>query len=364
MQKVEGSSLADTYEYFHKPVARVYAGKTEIEVKKGIYLESVDVCASVGKEPDMAVLVYRVGKLPEKNLEAFEGNLAVGQVMEIKAGYGNRITRIFLGYLHEVEVSDFMRGYVEYTLLCLDVKALMKKNSIFQVSGTQKVQQILDEILDTKKYQDFIDKKEVGALPKSMNQDCVIRGETHYDWLCGLAEYLDYEFFCGRGSLIFRKAAKGSKLLTISEKCGLLMVRTRVSMTGQTGNVNVCSYNRKDVKLSASAEWTGIKEPFGKKAAQALQGYTRFLWDMELETGEQATFRAQAIMDRAARQCSRMEAVNIGIPEIEPGICIKLEGDTVGSLKGTIYVDEVRHLLDGKGYKTTFKGVRTNDSVL
>lgn len=361
MQKVDGCSLADDYEDFHRPVARVYADREELAADEGVYLESVDVSASSGQEPDMAVLVYRVRRLPEKNLKAFEAKLAVGQVMEIKAGYGNKLTRIFLGYLHEAEACSSMWDYVEYTLLCLDVKGLMKKNSIFQVSGAKKIQQMLDEILDTPKYKAFMDRKEVDALPQSMNQDCVIKGGTHYDWLCCLAEYLDYEFFCGRGSLIFRKAGKGDKLLTLSERCGLLMVRTRVSMAGQTGSINISGYNRKDMKLAAAAEWPGVTGPFGQKLAQALQGFTYSLWDMELETGEQAVFRAQAAMDRAARQCSRTDAVNMGIPEIMPGICIKLQGETAESLKGTIYVDEARHLLDGKGYKTVFRGVRTKD---
>lgn len=361
MQKVDGCSLADGYEDFHKPVARVYADSEELAAGEGIYLESVDVSASSGQEPDMAVLVYRVRRLPEKNLKAFEKKLAVGQVMEIKAGYGDKTTRIFLGYLHEAEVYSSMQDYVEYTLLCLDVKGLMKKNSVFQVSGAQKIQQTLDEILGTPKYKAFMGKKEVDALPQSMNQDCVIKGETHYDWLCHLAEYLDFEFFCGRGSLVFRKAGKGEKLLTLSRKCGLMAVRTRVSLAGQTGSINVSSYNRKDMKLAAAAQWSGVTEPFGQKLAQTLQGCTHYLWDMELETGEQAAFRAQAVMDRAARQCSRMEAVNMGIPEITPGICVKLEGEAAESLKGTIYVDEVRHLLNGNGYKTVFKGVRTKD---
>lgn len=359
MQKVDGCSLADGYEDFHKPVAQVYADGKEIAADGGIYLESVDVSESSGREPDMAVLVYRVCRLPEKNLKDFEGKLAVGQVMEIKAGYGDITRRIFLGYLHEVEARSSMRDYVEYTLLCLDVKGLMKKNSVFQVSGAQKVQQTLKEILDTPKYKAFVGRKEVDALPQCMNQDCVIKGETHYDWLCCLAEYLDYEFFCGRGSLIFRKAEKGDKLLTLSEKGGLLAVRTRVSLAGQTGSINVCSYNRKDMKLAAAAEWSGVTEPFGQKLAQVLQGFSYYLWDMGLETGEQASFRAQAAMNRASRQSSRMDAVNMGIPEISPGICVKLEGETAESLKGTIYVDEVRHLLNGNGYKTVFRGVRT-----
>lgn len=359
MQRVDGSALAGTYEDFHKPVARVYADRTELSVKEGIYLESVDVTESSGKEPDMAVLVYRVRKQPEAALREFERRLAAGQTMEVKAGYGNKTTRIFLGYLHEINVCDFMRGDVEYTLLCLDVRGLMKKNSVFQVSGAQNVQQTMKEILDTHKYKAYVDKQEVEALPQSMNPDCVIKGETHYDWLCSLADYLDYEFFCGRGRLVFRRAGKGDRLLTLSEGCGLGTVRTRVSMAGQTGTVNVCSYNRKDMKISAASHWAGITEPFGQRMGQVLQGFTRFLWNMELDTGEQAAFRAQAVMDRAARQCSRMEAVNIGMPEIAPGICVKFEGETAESLKGTIYVDEVRHLLDGKGYRTVFRGIRT-----
>lgn len=358
MKKTDGGTLADHYEDFHKPVARVYADRTELTVREGIYLESVDVSESSGKDPDMAVLVYRVRKLPEKNLKSFENNLCAGQVMEIKAGYGDKTRRIFLGYLHEISVCDFMGDYVEYTLLCLDVKGLMKKNSVFQASGAQKVQQTLNEILGTDSYQTYMDKKEVGSLPQSMNQNCVIKGETHYDWLCYLAEYLDFEFFCGRGKLTFRQAGNGDGLLTLSPKSGLCTVRARVSMADQTGGINVCGYNRKDVKLAAAAKWSGVTEPFGQKMGQALQGLTRIIVDMELETGEQAAFRAQAVMNRAARQCSHIEAVNIGIPEIAPGICVKFECGSAESLKGTVYVDETRHLMDGKGYKTVFKGVR------
>lgn len=359
MGRTDGCSLAEKYEDFQKPVARVFAGGREISLKKGIYLESVDVTSSAGKDPDMAELVYRVDKLPAEQWKGFEKYLDVGQKIEIRAGYGTEDTRIFLGYLHETEVCDWMQEYVEYTLLCLDVKGLMKKNSVFQASGTLKIQQLLDEILDTGSYRDLIEKKEVDRLPKSMDQDCVIKGQTHYDWLCSLAEYLDYDFFCGRGSLVFRQAGKSDELLQLSGRCGLQAVRTRVSMTGQTGTVQVSGYNRKDAKLAASAGWPGAAGPFGGRMAQAVQGLALSFWDMGLETGEQATLKAQAFMSRAARQYSRMEAVSIGLPEIAPGTCVEFTDDTIASLKGTIYVDEARHVLDSGGYKTVFKGSRT-----
>ncbi len=90
MQRVDGSALAGTYEDFHKPVARVYADRTELSVKEGIYLESMDVSESSGKEPDMAVLVYRVRKQPEANLREFERRLAAvyGDNISEKRGKG------------------------------------------------------------------------------------------------------------------------------------------------------------------------------------------------------------------------------------------------------------------------------------
>ena len=206
MGKTSGKSLADKYQNFQNPCVKVMAAGKEVPAGDGVYLERTEVISSVGMEPDMAVLIYRADKFSEQNFSHIEEYWNVGQKMEIQAGYGEDITRIFLGYLHEVEAADFMQDYVEYTLLCLDVKGLMKKNSVFQVSGAKKIQQILNEILSAECYKDFIEEKKVDPLPNELNQDCMIKGETHYDWLCKLAASLDYEFVCGRGQVLFRNA--------------------------------------------------------------------------------------------------------------------------------------------------------------
>jgi len=364
VDKTSGKALAKKYGDFLYPAVKVIVAGREIPEKDFFSLESAQVDSSVGREPDMAVLVYRMNKPSTEskstdNQAVLEGYLDLGQKVEVQAGYGEELSRIFLGYLHQVEVCDLMQGVLEYTLICLDVKGLMKKNSVYQVSGAKKVKQVLDEIAGCKGYSSFIKEKNVSAPPGDLNQDCVIRGETHYDWLCNLAEYLDYEFFCCRGELHFRKSGSVSgELMELTTEYGLQAVRAVASMEGQTGSVSVCGYNRKDEKISGTAQWQGPQSKFTQKMQQTLQSLSLKIWDMEMETGEQAAARAKALMGRGTAGCFRMEAVNIGLPELLPGVNIKIKDENVASLSETIYVEEVCHRLDWEGYKTVVRGRR------
>lgn len=147
-------------------------------------------------------------------------------------------------------------------------------------------------------------------------------------------------------------------MLELTGEYGLLYVRLIVSMDGQTGSIQVGAHNRKDERLSGSAQWQGNNVPFGGKLKQKLNGLSLVFWDMGLETAEQAKLAAQNRMARAVRKCSRMEVQNLGLPELAPGICIKITDDAAASLCGSIYVEEVEHCLDEKGYRTIVRGYR------
>lgn len=357
--RISGKSLAEKYNDFLEPCVHIMTPLGEVPSGDGVYLEKVEVAASVGTDPDMALVVYQADKSSAQDLSGIEKYFDVGHKIEIKAGYGKESSRIFLGYLHQVEAEDAMQGYVEYTLVCLDVKGLMKKNSMLLTSGKKERQKILNDILNTGCYGSLIESREVDPLPGEWNRDCVIRGETHYDWLCSLAISLDYEFFCGAGKLVFRKARKaGSDVLELSVEYGLQKTRRVVTLAGQTGSVQVWGYNRKDEKITGKADWPGAAGAFTKKMKQTLEGCALTFLDREPETGEEAEKRARALMGRAAGSCVRMEAVTLGLPELLPGICAEIAEEGTPSLAGKMYVEEVRHLLDENGYMTTAAGVR------
>lgn len=361
-QKTEGKNLAEKYKDFANPCIQVSMKGRQIPMETGCSLERAEILSTLEREPDMAVLVYLVR--PAENAGSNQsGNIEdlfdLGEKVEIKIGYGETLSRVFLGYLHEIQVYDCGQGLWEYTLFCLDVKGLMKKNSSFQVSGSQKVQQILTEILNTSCYQSLMEKRDVGTLPKFLNQDCVIKGETHYDWLCGLADYLGYAFFCDRGKLIFKELEKDTAdTYILTKEYGLQAVRMVTTLTGQTGNIQINGYNRKDEKITGSEKWPGVSGPFCGSMKKLLKDCRYVRWNMELETGEQAVHQAKDFMDRAVRKCARLEALHIGLPELRPGVYVSVNEEKQSSLSGTLYVDQTMHLIDEGGYRTVVRGAR------
>ncbi len=355
--KTSEKDLAAKYKDFVNPRVQVSAEGRKVILAEGCTLERAEITSSMEQEPNMAVLVYRTwfGTDPA-DLEQF---ISLGEKIEILAGYGETLSRVFLGYLHEVWVCESGSKFREYTLICLDVKGLMKKSGSFQASGAQKLQQMLTEILGTEDYGKFTDKQTVDTLPEFLNQDCVIRGETHYDWLCGLADRLGYAFYCDRGELIFGEVwNKDADTYELTREGGLYTVRTTATLTDQTGSIEINAYNRKDEIITGKAKWPGVPDPFCQKTKKALKNYSLVHWNMEPETKEQADSRAKALMDRAVRKCARMEISHIGIPELRPGVKVSVVSDETFDLSGDFRVDETVHLLDEHGYRTVAKGIR------
>lgn len=349
--------LADKYKDFAFPCLQVWVKGRQISTDTECVLERAEVLSTLEREPDMAVVVYSVRAGAAHS--SIESTLDLGEKVELKAGYGESLLRVFLGYLHEIQVYDCGQGLWEYTLFCLDVKGLMKKNSSYQASGSRKTQQILTDILNTPCYKGFMEKQDIGTLPKFLNQDCVIKGETHYDWLCALADRLGYGFFCDRGELVFKELQKNkADTFRLTREYGLQAVRMVTTLTGQTGSIQINGYNRKDEKIAGSAKWPGAGGPFGRTAERLLKNCAYVFWNLELETREQADHQAKIFMDRTVKNCARLEALHIGIPELRPGVCVSVNEEKASSLSGVLYVDQTTHIWDGGGYRTVVRGAR------
>lgn len=354
-KKYTAQALAEKYDNFNTPTLQVRIGKEVLEEGAELRFLSAQIVSSVNAEPDMAVLTYR---LEEGGRLGMENKLQAGAKLEIKAGYGDQVGRIFLGYLHEVSSVLYKNRYVEYTLVGLDVKGLMKKNSGFEISKDKSGRQILEEILDNSMYDFLIEEKDVDDLPEDFLQGFVIKGETHFEWISRLAEYTGYSFYCGAGRACFKRALSSGVKLETGFEYGVRKIRNRVTMSGQYGCIRVEGYNRRDERLCAAENWTEPEGPYTGKMTEVLQNSVRSFWNMGLEDAAQAAAWAELLMEKNIRECSEMEIVSIGVPELCPGAEVTVSGGTYPRLEGTFYAREVRHILDDKGYTVIVRGSR------
>lgn len=358
-QRFSAEALAKKYYDFFRPCIQVQIGGRELQTGEDGYLERAEITATVRREPDMAVMVYRVHRQAGECIRKLEDMLQVGEKLEVRAGYADRTELVFLGYLHQAEVCDDGGEFLEYTAVGLDAKGLMKKSNSYVSSGAQRADAVLREILNNGSLAGLIPKKRIDVPPECMNGSCCIKGETDYDWVCSLAARLDYEFFGSRGELVFRKAGEGADALAgLTGEYGLRAVRAYAALEACSGKLQFSGYNRRDEKITGSFDFPGVGDPFGKRMKQALQGCKITQWDMGLETGEQAAYRAKAAMQRSVRACSGLEAVSTGLPELQPGMTVGIVHKSGACLSGELYSEEVRHILDGTGYRTIVRGSR------
>lgn len=353
-EKYTAKALGEKYGSFNTPVLHVYIGGKELETGDKLLFLNARVISSVNKEPDMAVLTYRL----LHGAPGMEGKFQAGARLEIEAGYGDRTKRIFLGYLHEVDSVLYGNRYVEYTLAGLDVKGLMKKNSGFEIFEAKEPWRVLEDILDNGMYGFLIEEKDVDTLPESFSHGGVIKGETHFEWISSLAEYTGYSFYCGNGRACFKKALSCDARLETGFEYGVRKIRNRASLSGQHGCIRVEGYNRRDEKFCGTKRWRAPGGPYTGKMQEILGGSEGTFWSMGLQEPRQAAERAGILMERERLQCSEMEVVSVGLPELRPGMEVTVSGGLYPLLGGTFYVREAEHILDERGYTTVVRGSR------
>lgn len=350
--------LAEKYEGFAQPNLCVLLDGTQLKTGAGIYLNKADIHLSNRTEPNLAVLGYTVRRTGDSAVSRMEKLVKLGGRVEVKLGYRQEMSRVFLGYVHEASVSASGGDSVVYELVCLDVKALMKINSLYGMPVQKKASQFLNIIFNTAAYGNFIEKKEIGAIEDAVNLNYAVTGETHFEWAARLAVLLNYEFYMSDGTLCFQKARKdSSSLIELNGEMGVIAQRSSVTMSGQTAETEVAGGRPGMERLSAVRKRKSAGGPFEQNMSKVLSGSRRRYIDDGLLTQQQAKYRAEALGETADCHYSGMELVTVGLPELAPGRFITVSNG-LASLSGKIYVEEVVHSYGKDGYITTVKGYR------
>lgn len=176
-----------------------------------------------------------------------------------------------------------------------------------------------------------------------------------------------YEFYLSERKLFFVKAKKEKEaLLTLWWGKDLIGFRPTLDTTQVVSAVTVRSWDRngrRSIEGSARAGEETRQEQGRRLASQIVReiygDVVKVITDRPVSSVDEARREARAELERASDNFIRASAETIGIPELKPAVCVKIEG--LGDwFSGKYYVETVTHRIDNSGYHTNFEARRNS----
>ncbi len=275
--------------------------------------------------------------------------------IEISLGYADTNTTVFKGYIFQRNI-EITSGLVQVlTIYCLDHKALLRGNitsvahmEVSSISG-----------LVTKVLTDYAMEKSIDTTDDFTASITVTQGGiSDFDYVCKLANEMDFEFFAENGKVYFRKARSNTASLITFTPSDIKKLNMKTSMAGIHSKITLSSYNQdKAESKTGSAESVSDKVGTGSTGIEILTAtsitnvqyvgsFTNTRLDKELATA------AQALVNKESMALCELTIDTWGIPEAVVGRMITISGMSA-DINNTYYIKKVKHTLKGKCYNTS-----------
>lgn len=285
---------------------------------------------------------------------------SVGNMVGIKIGYGGDMHEMVLGRISSIEPSFFAGDLPTIVVTGQDLSYDITKRKTPAEPFTGSYSDIARRIISKSKtqLQAVVDDTPVFEPLIRKNND-----ETYYAFLESLADKVGFTLAIDRRTMYFIRPRDDRKeILTLALGKDLISFRPRMNTAGLVTEVEVRGHNPRDPNTPIVGRApTGSErtlEPGRKTASQfAAEQYGEIkcvITGKIVNSVEHANSIAQAELNRRGDTFIEGDVDCIGIPQIRPGVTIKLEkvGQKFG---GKYYVKETSHSLGSSGYRLHFK---------
>lgn len=188
-------------------------------------------------------------------------------------------------------------------------------------------------------------------------------GESNYAFLRRLADRIGNEFFIRNKKLYFRRPGDDSdEKLTLGWGREIISFSPRMSTAKVVSKVTVRGHNQRDPSKPivgvATLSDLGFKEPGARSGAEAMKSCQNketesVESDFPVCSENDARSLARSLLTKANNSLIEGSCECIGIPDIRPGMNIRIEN--VGlRFSGRYYVKSVKHTLGDGGYTMSF----------
>ncbi len=426
MAEFEFNDLEKEYEHFGHPVVSIEINGEEFENNKyGMGVSDIRIELSAGFEASMAsFVIYNV--YDQVNgafvFDRFKKYVLLGSSVVIYTGYASTVREVFRGFIAKVNFiyeEDDIPGVM---VTAMDMKGIMMTNNSSKQLKAKTYSAALKEILASEPYTSLISdgviksykisdtpdgqmnasgggfggitgaaSSAMGSVPGASDAQNAagqtealsgaaggtgqqssdvytveMVGESDYEFFVRTAKRFNYDFFILGGELIFRPAKSDTAVyMNLGVKTGMRNINVEYDITGLFGKVEVRNVDPGKGKLISSSKKFSNKISQGSKAKGIVGKLEKVFIDPTVSSKDDASYRANYLVEDMSYRFGTLEADVIGLPEIVPGRFIQITG--LGKdVENQYYVQEVIHTFNSEGdYITRIigKAATITDSV-
>lgn len=327
------------------------------------YIAGVMVDDSVALPGMFALSVVNSFDLEDVNQWIDDDLFSVGNVVEIKLGYGNGLETLIIGEITGLEPEFVFDRLPVLTVRGYDRRHRLQRGRKTRTFVKQKDSDIASKIASEAGLS-------VQTIDSTVIHDYVIQAnQTDLEFLQQRASRIQYEVVVYDKQLSFRPVQNNkSEVLVIKMDDHLLEFYPRLSTARQVSEVSVRGWNPKEkreilstAQAGSESSTMGGRESGSKIIRRAFGSMADVVSVRPLRTQAEADQIAKATLNQRALSLIEGEGLCLGRTDLRPGKVIKIDG-VGGRFGGQYYVTTAIHRYTAQGgYRTQFE-VRRNAS--
>ncbi len=344
-------ALEKNYSQFHSPAFQVLINGQAID-KSQISVSEIVVYNSVEAEADtVEFIVNNSFDRVKSEFKWVDQFFTLGKDLEIKLGYGDKLTTVFVGKITRIEYSLPANSSPLIHVRGMDITFQMMK---FKNTSSWKNKKSSDIVktIGAK----FSDKVVADDTTESFTEKTFVK-MSDFEVIKYLAELENREFFVVGKTVYFRKFFKSTTpMITLTYGKNLINLNIQSDLYHQVSKVIITSWdelqNKKIESTVSSYTKLGTNSKTGIDMVKQMGDFIDY-YESNVHSAAHAKTSGESKLQRKGNLLVHGQGEIRGLPEFRAGKFIKLDG--LGKkLNQVYYLKKVIHKISKSGYITQF----------
>jgi phage protein D len=360
------SKLADSTSNFYVPRFEIKIKDKKVPEKLANSISSITVNERISEGSGFTLTVNDEFDMSTQTFTWLDDDLLqVGNKIEISIGYKSTLLTMIKGKITGLNPTLFTGTPPTITVNGQDISYdSLKRSSPEETFENMSYSDIAGAVAKKSGLTASTDK--TSKLEEPVTKSNI---DTYFSFLQDLARDVGFKVWIDRETqaLCFKKPQDNKKeIMTLDLGKDIISFNPTMNTVNLVSEVEVRGHNPEDPSTpiigiakagSEQAQESG-RQQASQIAAEQNDAPKKVITGRIVRSKSEADAVALAELNKASDTFIQGDVKCIGIPEIRPGVCIKL--DKMGKrFSGKYYVETTTHTVDDSGYQTTF-GVKRN----